>query len=240
MEKTAKGLVKYAIAQLGRPYWYGTFGQGAGKALYEQKRRQYPHNYQAEYDASQEGEKVHDCVGLIKGYLWSNSADDTSPVYNVEQDVSANGMLGLCTDVGGINTLPEMPGVLVFFNNHVGVYIGNGEVVEARSRKWGVVKTKLADRPWEKWGCCPYIDYEPVLSDTIMLELPVLKKGTKSSAVRAMQLLLLGNGADLGKYGADGSYGGKTDKAVRAYQAANELEEDIGCASKTWAKLLGV
>ena len=27
MRKTAKGLVKYAKAQLGNPYWYGTFGQ---------------------------------------------------------------------------------------------------------------------------------------------------------------------------------------------------------------------
>ena len=27
--KTATGLVEYAIAQLGKPYWYGTFGQTA-------------------------------------------------------------------------------------------------------------------------------------------------------------------------------------------------------------------
>ena len=25
--KTGQGLVEYALAQLGRPYWWGTFGQ---------------------------------------------------------------------------------------------------------------------------------------------------------------------------------------------------------------------
>lgn len=35
MLKTAKGLVEYAKAQLGRPYWYGTFGQAASEELYE-------------------------------------------------------------------------------------------------------------------------------------------------------------------------------------------------------------
>ena len=38
MEKTAQGLIEYAKAQLGRPYWYGTFGQAASKALYDQKK----------------------------------------------------------------------------------------------------------------------------------------------------------------------------------------------------------
>ena len=32
--KTAKGLVEYAKAQLGLPYWYGTFGNIGTAALY--------------------------------------------------------------------------------------------------------------------------------------------------------------------------------------------------------------
>ena len=39
MEKTARGLVAYALAQLGKPYWYGTFGQTASKDLYIQKKK---------------------------------------------------------------------------------------------------------------------------------------------------------------------------------------------------------
>ena len=45
MEKTALGLVEYAKAQLGKPYWYGTFGQSASKSLYDQKKSQYPQRY---------------------------------------------------------------------------------------------------------------------------------------------------------------------------------------------------
>lgn len=239
MEKTAKGLVAYALAQLGKPYWYGTFGQAAAEELYEEKKRQYPRYYEKPFDAAAAGQKVHDCVGLIKGYLWCDTPEDAAPAYNREQDVSANGMYGLCFASGNISDIPEEPGLLVFFNHHVGVYIGNGEVVEARGRKYGVVKTRLADRPWEKWGVCPYIDYE-MIEALATVELPVLKKGAKGQTVKAMQILLMGYGCDMGSYGADGSFGGKTDKAVRAFQSANGLAVDGSCGPLTWAKLLGL
>lgn len=44
---------------------------------------------------------------------------------------------------------------------HVGVYIGNGKVVEARGHDYGVVETNLVDRGWTQWGKCPYIEYNP-------------------------------------------------------------------------------
>ncbi len=45
--KTNNGLVKYAKAQLGLPYWYGTFGQEATADLYEYKQKQYPRYYKS-------------------------------------------------------------------------------------------------------------------------------------------------------------------------------------------------
>ena len=39
--KTGQGLKEYALAQLGRPYWWGCFGQIADGALYAQKKAQY-------------------------------------------------------------------------------------------------------------------------------------------------------------------------------------------------------
>lgn len=247
--KTAKGLVEYAKAQLGKPYWYGSFGQLGTKDFYDQKKRQYPGYYKWSYDASDAGKKVHDCVGLIKGYLWCDSPTDNTPTYNSAQDVSANGMYSVCKTKGAIATLPEVPGVLVFKPGHVGVYIGNGEVIEARGHNYGVVKTKVKDRGWVNWGYCPYIEYlaeekktteTTTTANTTNVKLPVLKKGAKGATVKAMQILLIGYGFTMGSYGADGSFGPATDKALRKYQEANKLAVDGSCGPATWAKLLGV
>jgi hypothetical protein len=164
MSKTNKGLVKYCKAQLGNPYWYGCFGQTSSKALYNNKKKQYPSQYQWECPKNQIGKKVHDCVGLIKGYLWSESPT-SKPKYKSSQDVSANGMYDKCKSKGKINTMPNEPGVLVFMDNHVGVYIGNGYVIEARGHGYGVVKTKLSERKWTKWGKCPWIEYSTIKSN---------------------------------------------------------------------------
>lgn len=196
MEKTAAGLVAYAKAQLGRPYWYGSFGQAASRELYEQKKRQYPSRYEWEYDG--ETAKVHDCAGLVKGYLWSRDPEDKNPVYDPSQDISANQMHTACKTKGEIATMPEVPGTLVFYPGHLGVYIGSGEVIEARGRRYGVVKTRLESRPWKTWGYCPYITYEA--AKILQLGLPVLKKGAKGETVRAFQLLLLGYGQNFGSY----------------------------------------
>lgn len=169
MAKTNTGLVNYAKAQLGKPYWYGTFGDIATEALYKSKKNQYPKRYKrANYNQGWEhqyGQRVHDCVGLIKGYLWSENAT-AKPKYNSAQDVSANGMLKKCKEKGKIATIPEIAGVLVFFDGHVGVYIGGGYVIEARGHDYGVVKTKLSARPWTDWGKCPWIEYSATASST--------------------------------------------------------------------------
>lgn len=162
--KTSKGLVDYAKAQLGLPYWYGTFGLTATEALYKSKKKQYPQYYKWEgtpYDnfPSQYGKRVHDCVGLIKGYLWSDTPTSAPKYANGAPDVSANGMRTSCKEKGDIGTMPDVPGTLVFMNGHVGVYIGGGYVIEARGHEYGVVKTELKKRPWKWWGKCPWIDY---------------------------------------------------------------------------------
>lgn len=97
-------------------------------------------------------------MGLIKGFLWSESPEKP-PKYKASQDVSANGMLKKCTERGKINTMPDMPGILVFMPGHVGVYTGNGKVIEARGFNYGVVETDLKSRNWENWGKCPWIEY---------------------------------------------------------------------------------
>lgn len=159
MIKTATGLVEYAKAQIGKPYWYGTYGNTATKELHEYKKKQYPKYYTAKDYPTQYGERVHDCVGLIKGYLWSDTPT-SKPKYNSAQDKSANGMYNACKEKGKIGTIPEIKGLLVWRSGHIGVYIGNGYAIEARGHSYGVVKTALKDRTWTHWAKCPYIEYD--------------------------------------------------------------------------------
>jgi cell wall-associated NlpC family hydrolase len=56
--------------------------------------------------------------------------------------------------------MPDTPGLAVWMNGHIGVYIGNGEVIEASSTRKGVIKTKLAGRGWSAWLEVPYISYD--------------------------------------------------------------------------------
>lgn len=90
----------------------------------------------------------------------------------------------------------------------------------------------------------PYLDadypVEPAVKTTT-LELPVLKQGAKGATVKAMQILLDGYGyKDEMKESAYGSFGGKTDKALRRYQEDHGLAADGSCGPATWASLLGL
>ena len=255
--KTGQGLVEYALAQLGRPYWWGCFGQVADGALYAQKKKQYPSYYTASDFPNQYGQKVHDCVGLIKGYLWCDGPDGT-PRYNTAQDVAVGGLYSSCWKTGSISTLPEVPGVCVFMADmgHVGVYIGGGEVVEAMGHAYGVVKTKLAGRGWAYWGMPGWISYDetayngpsgtpaPTEAD-FKLSFRILREGCVGEDVRALQLMLKARGYQCGYYGshgdgADGEFGAATKTKLISYQSVNGLKADGEAGPDTMGALLGI
>lgn len=247
MSKTASGLVAYCQAQLGLPYWMGTFGQIATAALYASNKARLPAYYTASDFPSQYGKRVHDCVGLVKGYRWS-ATPTSAPVYNAAQDVAVGGLYNQCSQRGAIGSMPDQPGVCVFMNGmtHVGVYIGGGYVIEARGHAYGVVKTKLAARGWAFWGKPGWITYDTEAGtssaasqeDTyVNVKAKVLKYGSSGGAVKALQILLNGLGYDCGT--ADGAFGSRTSRAVSDYQKAQDLTVDGVVGADTWAKLIG-
>lgn len=71
-------------------------------------------------------------------------------------------------------------------------------------------------------------------------QLPLLKKGSSCAAVKSLQLLLVGFGFDCGSYGADGEFGGATEKAVKAFQKTRGLSADGQVGEKTWSAILGI
>ena len=70
------------------------------------------------------------------------------------------------------------------------------------------------------------------------VELPVLREGSEGNPVKALQLLLIGNGFSCGSAGADGDFGNGTLGGVNDYQRAKGLAVDGVVGAKTWGELL--
>lgn len=121
-----------------------------------------------------------DCVCLIKGILWGWDADTSKPrgggaVYasNGVPDIGTEQMINVCESVSSdFNDLHK--GELLWMPGHVGIYIGNGNVIEATAswNTWKVIMTQVSSTgyrtyngqgdgsAWQKHGYLPYVDYE--------------------------------------------------------------------------------
>lgn len=115
-----------------------------------------------------------DCVNLIKGILWGWTGDKTKThggaayASNGVPDVSADGMIKLCDNVGADFTNIEV-GEAVWTDGHIGVYVGDGLAVEC-TPKWDncVQVTAVGNigakpgyntRTWKKHGKLPWVEY---------------------------------------------------------------------------------
>ena len=74
---------------------------------------------------------------------------------------------------------------------------------------------------------------EPLPQETIIY--PLLKKGSQNEYVRSWQIFLNIHGYDCGL--ADGIFGAKTERAVKAWQKDHGLVADGIIGKKTWASL---
>ena len=164
--KNATDLVTYAVHawESGWGYVWGTYGNVLTESLLAYKVSQYPDgvgNHENFIRAHWLGGRTTDCVGLIKGYSWL-SPETMTIDYGTHgmPDIGANQMYYSATESGTIDTMPDIPGLAVWHDGHIGVYIGGGQVVEAMGTKYGVVKTELAGRGWTHWLKIPYINYD--------------------------------------------------------------------------------
>lgn len=158
-------LVQWAIQaeKAGWGYVWGTFGQVLTEETLEAKLEQYPEEL-GEYEdfirANWVGKRTADCVGLIKGYSWYDpESGNINYGTNGMPDVGADQLYANATEKGDISTLPEIPGLILHTAGHVGIYIGGGYAIEAMGTRYGVVKTRVANRNWTGWCKNPYITY---------------------------------------------------------------------------------
>ena len=161
MSKTNIGLVDYCKRQYESNdtiYCLGTWGQRLTERVLNDKCNQYSWNANHRSRIAQGiGKKAFDCCGLIKGYLWDEQ-------YNPSSDENEQGMYNNATRKGDMSSFPHTLGTLVFMSGHVGVYVGNDEVIECTpyNNTYKVIKTNLWNRGWTKWGYYERIEYNDV------------------------------------------------------------------------------
>ena len=143
-------------------YVYGTWGNVLTDDLLKTKCAQYRTDVGENRDYIRTrwmGRRVADCVGLIKGYGWYTPPSGFVYGANGMPDIGANKMYETAAEKGEISTIPEIPGLAVWTEGHIGVYVGDGRVIEAMSTVDGVQKTRIDLRPWTHWLRIPYIEY---------------------------------------------------------------------------------
>lgn len=246
------GLVKFAeyMVSVNAPYWFGTYGQIGSEKVYQDCSERYKSQYEKwskESFVKQYGQKVADCSGLIKAYCMSPCVDangyvtepSTPSVYNSKYDLSADMLMKKATEKGHISTIPEIKGIIVWKEGHVGIYAGGGIVYEEKGHASGCVRSKLKDRPFTHWLKHPMIEYiseDPEPKKRYCKPIAeVLTKGDQGTAVKVLQSCLNLQGYSLS---VDGHYGNKTDEAVRDFQSKNKIKNAGTVGVRTWDKII--
>ena len=157
-------------------YVLGCFGAPMNVANKKRYTNNLPYNKKRAniINAASDDTFGFDCVCLIKGVLWGWNGDKKKTYGGAEYcsngvpDVGADQIMNYCTEVStNFNNIKV--GEVVHMKGHVGVYIGDGLVVEC-TPKWGndVQITALANiekksgynnRTWTNHGKLKWIEY---------------------------------------------------------------------------------
>ena len=255
---------------MSHPYWYGTCGYKATGSLLSRKAKQYPSHYGTSRTSRYKQdianrEVVCDCIGGAKGYAWTGGGQAMLDAIGTDKSVPSTYGAHGCPDKGAnsmfsyakskgcawgtIAALPEVPGLALTKDGHVGYYIGNGWAVEWQGFAYGCVRTQVSKRPWTHWYALPFIDYGDAIhsapvhtpdspSTEYTLGSRSLEKGANGTDVKTLQELLLQLGFSLPKYGADGSFGTETLSALKAFQSRAGIKADGIYGTETHAALM--
>ena len=172
MPKTNSWLCIYAIAQLGKPYRMGTYGEFERSIQTTLKQQDFTSTSDWYTNPNyNQSVKTHDCSGLPLGALMCDTVDASptgnEPIYHGSTSQYKEDCLPR-QRANSMKTFPYIPGTLVFVKGdgdvktHVGIYVGtfidlNGDVhkdavVEAKGRDYGVVYSDVSASKWSAWG----------------------------------------------------------------------------------------
>ena len=226
-------------------YIWGTAGVMWTEARQKQLEKTTDKNraMSRQYGSKWIGHYVADCSGL---FCWAFKQFDLPMSH-----ISSNIFISYCTqNKGRLTTALKrtiLPGSAVFTGEtagkhpHVGLYIGNNEVIEAKGTINGVVKSNLTDKKWTFYGELKEVIYDgaapaPVPDPTPGWR-PTIRRGNKGADVIECQTMLTRLGYDIGKSGIDGDFGRATEAGVKAFQSDHKLVVDGVVGPMTWDAL---
>ncbi len=240
-EKAAGEIVKflaYSASRTGCLYVSGAQGQKMTPALIR-KLEKDDSNYKRALSAYEKHLKSggpltgYDCSGLVIAYLLDNRY--------VDRDLTANGIYYTICDAIGKNDL--CAGDLVFKKYttssriyHCGIYMGDGTVVHAKGRDWGVVREPFNKTAWNRFGRLKVFAKAKVIpgfTRTLKRVSPVMRGDDVREAQKALTL----KGHD--PKGIDGAFGPNTEKAVISFQKAQCIKADGIVTRDVWDRLIG-
>jgi peptidoglycan hydrolase-like protein with peptidoglycan-binding domain len=222
---------------LGWWYWLGTYGNVPTKSLWDSKSKQsgiqwwyvsWANAYQKAinlYNANK-SVRVSDCVGLDKYARWLRS--DGSVPYDASTDLNQEMLFAKAKNEGMkhglISTMPDVPGIAVYYKGHIGFYVGNGEAIEAKGGQYGVIKTKVSQSAWTHWFYNPFVDYSEgvnsmIISRTSNNNHPVVKPVQEA-------IIFLNRPDAVITGGAQGIIGNTTEIAIKGIQKALGQAQD--------------
>lgn len=239
----ASDFTKYLLEQVDNHSFYVWGGQGEpfSKQTYEDlKKKESDEKHLSDiyflaadniikgYDLK--NARCFDCSGLGVYFFLKNNI--------IKSDLTADGLYRICDTKIPVAEVVE--GDFVFKNKsssgawgHIGYvvkYADTLKVVEAKGRAYGVVIStltsgwKAATRPsW--WEAETYVFTQ------------TLRKGSRGEDVKQLQLLLIQHGYSIT---ADGSFGTKTETAVKDFQKKSKLTVDGVAGKKTITALGGI
>lgn len=172
--------------------------------------------------------EAYDCSGLFMAYAISHAI--------FKYDMTADGIYKAIPDKIKLSEVKK--GDFLFHGTsenktHIAYAVDKEYCIEARGTKYGVVKTKIADRDF-KYAARPYWwgeDVKPVLTRELYYTNPMMK----GDDVKEVQYKL--NSLDYNCGMADGYFGNKTSIAVKNFQTDNNLKVDGVVGKKTAEKL---
>lgn len=171
---TAKGLVAFAKSKLGTAYVYGMKGEVMSLEKYNWLKATYG-SAVWDSDKNKVGKVCVDCSGLISWYCGSKYLYGSSDLYSK------------ATKRGLIKDIADAPvGAALWRKGHIGVYIGNGQCIEARGSAYGTVQTKVSERDFTHWLVLPWIDYTVQEATIVTPTTPAKTTATATATTKAV------------------------------------------------------